>query len=131
MKYTAVTKVPVLKTVKNTHGYEYQILDTSKVLGYLNDRLWTDVNSYAIIDLSPDGKHATAVEVYIPTAQCYDPGAARADGIPDQICVHGKPFKVRYAYKKWREDGEGKWDGHRVLAWQISQHCGYHYDLSF
>lgn len=120
-------KEHVLRTTEfdgHKHTISYDMLDTDAVLGYINDRLWSDVNSYAVIDISDDGKAAAVVQVEIPLAKTYDPKAAMASGVPEGIAVSGSAMIAEFKYGAWRIDGK------KIKA-KISQHCGYHYDLSF
>ena len=119
-------EVPIKETLTNKKdpSVQYNVLDTDKVLGYINRRLYTDVESYAVLELSEDGKHGVAVEVYIPAARCFNPKQAEEEnGIPNKICQEGEPFEIKFTYGKWRGMG--------VLGKVISNYCGYHYDVNF
>lgn len=121
-------EVPIKEILTNKidSRIQYKVLDTDKVLGYINHRLYTDVESYAILELSKDSRHGVAVRVYIPAARCFDrKQAEEVNGIPNKICQEGKPFEIKFTYGKWRTD-----DG-SVLGKVISEHCGYHYDVNF
>ena len=123
-------EVPIKETLANKidTSIKYNVLDTDKVLGYINHRLYTDVRSYAILEMSRNGKKAVAVEVYIPAARCWNPKQAEeVNGIPNKICQEGNPFEIKFTYGKWRED---KMHG-EILGSTISERCGYHYDISF
>ena len=119
-------EVPIKETLANKidPSIKYKVLDTDKVLGYINRRLYTDVESYAVLELSEDGRHGVAVEVYIPAARCWNPEKAEEEnGIPNKICQEGEPFEIKFTYGKWRGLG--------VLGKVISNYCGYHYDVNF
>ena len=83
MKEVSIKEVVVNKLNPNI---VYNVLDTDKIYGFINHRLWTDVNSYAILDMSKDGRHTIAIEVEIPAAKCMcSAKVAEADGIPYKI----------------------------------------------
>ena len=123
-------EVPIKETLSNklSPNVKYNVLDTDKVLGYINHRLYTDVKSYAILEMSRNGKKAVAVEVWIPVSHCWNQKAAEEiNGVPNKICQNGNPFEIKFTYGKWRED---KTHG-EILGSTISEHCGYHYDIYF
>ena len=103
----------------------YRMLNTEKVLGYINKRLFTDVKSWAVLKKS--GKKMVVVSVSIPLARCYNQKESREKGVPAGIAIDGEPFEVVYKWKKWR-------NGNEILSSiedPVVPKCGYYYDLNF
>lgn len=107
---------------------KYKMLNTEKVLGYINKQLYTDVESWAVLKKS--GKKMVVVPVSIPLARCYNKKAAREKGVPDGIAIDGEPFEVVYKWKKWRY-GNGRNEFLSSIEDPVVPYCGYYYDLHF
>jgi len=104
---------------------KYKMLNEEKVLGYINRRRYTDVESWAVLKKS--GKKMVVVPVSIPLARHYNQKDALERGVPAGIVIDGKPFEVVYKWKKWR-------NGNEILSSiedPVVPKCGYYYDLSF